>query len=356
MGLGDSLLEHIYAGIDHSSFLIVVISAESLESKWVQKELKAAMIKEDRGEGPFVLPLKLGSVDFPLMIADKVYADFSISYVKGFEQLVRFLEKRSARQLAIPAEKRIFPVVFARDVFLDEFRLGDVITTWRNVYGSTPTPEQVWVQPDDKYPQLRQALSSRIDSANSDRAWTYESERFLQMCYRRVLRLEVALGRGLVEIILHWPETEYPDAYLTSASHNFAKLVQSELFGILFSVQRPDQPIFSDPSEFWFQYPLDPEALGILLGLKGPGRIDVGEPTSIRHEVASDTGDGFSVYASGDRCEQIRRYWVPQRLDQVFDPHEVTGIILPQILYKSLVHDNQPAISWALRNLFCGVH
>ena len=109
MTLGDSLLERIYDGIDRSSFLIVIISAASLESKWVQKEVKAAIIKEDRGEGPFVVPLKLDPVDLPLIIADRIYADFSSSYNTGFEQLATFLEKRGARHLAIPEGKRIFP-------------------------------------------------------------------------------------------------------------------------------------------------------------------------------------------------------------------------------------------------------
>src|SRR5579864_2276977 len=112
MGPGDSLIDHIYGAIDRSSFLVIVVSADSVESKWVQKELKAAIVKEDRGEGPFVLPLRLDDVKLPIAIADRIYVNFYNSYLDGFERLLSFLRKRGAHLQTIPLANRVFPVVF----------------------------------------------------------------------------------------------------------------------------------------------------------------------------------------------------------------------------------------------------
>ena len=46
MGVGDQLYHSIYEGIDESTFLIVVLSEQSVKSDWLNDELNAGLAKE----------------------------------------------------------------------------------------------------------------------------------------------------------------------------------------------------------------------------------------------------------------------------------------------------------------------
>ena len=87
--VGDSLTQRIEDGIAESSWLAVVLSKSSVQSKWVKKELAAAQAKELQKRSVFTLPLVVDDCEIPLFLLDKVYADFRTSYEHGFETLVR---------------------------------------------------------------------------------------------------------------------------------------------------------------------------------------------------------------------------------------------------------------------------
>jgi hypothetical protein len=356
MGIGDSLFDRIFTGIDRSSFLIVIVSPASVESKWVQKELRAAILKESRGEGPFVLPLRLGSIEMPLLIGDRIYADFSESYSDAFEKLVSFLYKNHAHKLTIPCEKRIFPVVFTRDIFLDELKLRDVMAPWAEAAGSALDPGQVWVEPDEVYQKLRQALVLRIDNLRSDRFWTYDFEKQLQLSYRRVLNLESALKEGIAGIVSHRYELGYQLDWFTGSCHNFAKMVQSHLYWILYAVQTPGELVISQRSPLWFGSLLDDEAIETILGVKAPRRIDIGLPQRDVDGWVTSLGDGTSVQVAREKYEKIRENWYPQPLAEVLETREVLNVLFPQLLYKHLALQIELDFVWKLQDLYCGMH
>lgn len=89
--VGDSLNFKIEEGIKDSSWLAVVISSNSINSKWVQKELNAAFSKELQRNNVFILPILMEDCEVPLFLKDKVFADFRKSYEKGFEALIKSL-------------------------------------------------------------------------------------------------------------------------------------------------------------------------------------------------------------------------------------------------------------------------
>ncbi len=76
MMVGDSLLRKIAEGIDEVDFVGAVISASSVESPWVQKELEMAMTQEIKGRRVKVLPLRLDDCVVPSYLDGKIYADF----------------------------------------------------------------------------------------------------------------------------------------------------------------------------------------------------------------------------------------------------------------------------------------
>lgn len=77
LNIGDSLTEKIGAAIEEADFLGVVLSENSVNSEWVQRELQVAMQKELRERRVVVLPLLLEKVDIPPFLRDKKYADFT---------------------------------------------------------------------------------------------------------------------------------------------------------------------------------------------------------------------------------------------------------------------------------------
>ena len=75
--VGDLLLPKIGDAISKTDFVAVVLSHNSVASKWVQKELSMAMAEEVGGRDLKVLPILLEKCDIPIFLRDKMIADFT---------------------------------------------------------------------------------------------------------------------------------------------------------------------------------------------------------------------------------------------------------------------------------------
>lgn len=89
--VGDSIPEKIAQGLAGSDFFLIALSRHSENSVWVQKELNNALVNEVQRRKVHILPLKLDDASIPPIIADKKYADFSVSYKSGLDELIRSL-------------------------------------------------------------------------------------------------------------------------------------------------------------------------------------------------------------------------------------------------------------------------
>ena len=78
--VGDSIPEKIAQGLADSDFFLIVVSANSVESEWVRKELSSALVHEIERRKVTVLPVRLDDAKMPNSIHDKLYADFRGSY------------------------------------------------------------------------------------------------------------------------------------------------------------------------------------------------------------------------------------------------------------------------------------
>lgn len=106
MKVGESIRRKIEQAISMSGYLAVVLSPSSVESKWVNVELSAALSEElDRGN-VFVLPILYQRCPIPVFLRDKLYADFTESYNAGMDALVQtVLPKRLLdRLIRLPAD------------------------------------------------------------------------------------------------------------------------------------------------------------------------------------------------------------------------------------------------------------
>jgi hypothetical protein len=100
---GDSLHGVIGAALDKTAFVGVVISPNSIKSKWVQRELQAALAREVNQGKRFVIPLLYKSVALPTFLADKIYLDFRalrITRLKSLTLLAALMHKLSPRDIA----------------------------------------------------------------------------------------------------------------------------------------------------------------------------------------------------------------------------------------------------------------
>lgn len=86
--VGDSIPERIAQGLAESDYFLVAISAASVDSPWVTKELNGALVREIEKRNVSVLPLRLDDSPMPESIKDKKYADFSESYKSGLASLI----------------------------------------------------------------------------------------------------------------------------------------------------------------------------------------------------------------------------------------------------------------------------
>ncbi|MDT4956140.1 MAG: hypothetical protein QOJ02_4278 [Acidobacteriota bacterium] len=92
---GDSLYEKIQNGIRTSSWFIVVLSPNSVKSKWCKRELYNALEEEFERDKVYVVPILYKECVVPGFLKEKVWANFQgKKYKTGFHQLLKRLSKK----------------------------------------------------------------------------------------------------------------------------------------------------------------------------------------------------------------------------------------------------------------------
>ncbi|MCI0489761.1 MAG: toll/interleukin-1 receptor domain-containing protein, partial [Blastocatellia bacterium] len=91
--VGDSIVQGISDGLSDSDYLILVLSQDSVNSRWVREEWNAALMNELSGSGTIVLPAMIEDVEVPFILKQRVYADFRQDYQTGLKALLAVLEQ-----------------------------------------------------------------------------------------------------------------------------------------------------------------------------------------------------------------------------------------------------------------------
>jgi len=102
--VGDSITQKISDGLEQGDFLVVVLSRNSVVSRWVQKELSAALQM-----GMFVLPVRINGCKIPVFLRDIRYADFRKGFRQGLDELL------DAIVTPIPALESFIPMAPPRE-------------------------------------------------------------------------------------------------------------------------------------------------------------------------------------------------------------------------------------------------
>jgi len=85
--VGDSLTEKVEDALTASSAVILIVSKNSVNSRWCRRELNAAMVREIEEKRSLILPCRIDDCEMPLFLRDKLYADFGADPDKALRDI-----------------------------------------------------------------------------------------------------------------------------------------------------------------------------------------------------------------------------------------------------------------------------
>jgi len=93
IGIGDSIPDRIYKGLEAATHVVYVISSDSIRSRWVNEELDVAKTRQINDVCCKILPVLIDDVDLPVKIRHLRYADFrswndATAFVRACNQLL----------------------------------------------------------------------------------------------------------------------------------------------------------------------------------------------------------------------------------------------------------------------------
>lgn len=94
---GQSIVEKINEALDRNDTLIVLLSKSSVKSKWVERELNAALMSQLSGEAVTVLPVLIEDCEIPATLQDIKYIDMKRSFQAGFIKLLEILQTHTRK-------------------------------------------------------------------------------------------------------------------------------------------------------------------------------------------------------------------------------------------------------------------
>jgi hypothetical protein len=86
--VGDSIVQKVQQGLEDCDFMVLVLSKNSVKSKWVENEWQTKYWEEIETKKIKVLPALTERCRIPKLLLIKKYADFRTSYEKGLLELV----------------------------------------------------------------------------------------------------------------------------------------------------------------------------------------------------------------------------------------------------------------------------
>lgn len=91
MKLGDSITNKVQDAISDASFLMIILSKNSVESDWCKREITSALMLELERKRIVLLPILIEDCEIPLFLRDKYYADFRTSFDDGLKTVLESL-------------------------------------------------------------------------------------------------------------------------------------------------------------------------------------------------------------------------------------------------------------------------
>lgn len=92
--VGQSIVQEINKGISEAEYMLVILSPRSVKSRWVEREWSTKYWMEISAGKIQILPILLESCEIPALLSDKKYANFSMDYHDGLNELVHSINSQ----------------------------------------------------------------------------------------------------------------------------------------------------------------------------------------------------------------------------------------------------------------------
>ncbi len=195
---GDFITQKILTGINDSDFVVIFLSPESLESKWVKKELEKAIEKELEIGRKFLLLVKLRPCILPEEIEGRVYLNFSASFTLSTNQLVKLL-KAKTEDTPVP-EKPLIPIRINNIIHVDTHSLIRLFTRINDsVVHNGISKEQLLIIHDKEYADFKMAAYQVFDDFKSKR--DHKATHYFKETLKQIDDYEELLTEGIVRIL-----------------------------------------------------------------------------------------------------------------------------------------------------------
>lgn len=344
--LGDSLVDRIFEGIETSSIVLLVVSKDSNESGWVDREVSAALAKERSVGRRFLIPLKIDESQVPPKLEDRLYGDFSDGFSAPMAALTGILEKCGARAVIPPIGHELVSLTFTREIHADKASLARALERIRKRQGLIKlTAGQVVVNDDAEYEALVRKLHRRIDSIGSDRYFSANLESGLRQRLDEVQTAERILSEGIALMASNGRSSE--------AMYWFARLVRSQGIYQAWSAQAPGDPDLSGYGR----------SAGAAMLASQDAAASFFETSRVETVVAWkggmwDSHTGFGMWIGKEEIKRIRNddgvYVQPQRLIDVCSYASIDKYVYPQMILKHLKSGAGPVL-WDLEEAWVGI-
>jgi hypothetical protein len=96
--VGDSISEKIQEGLEATEFLVLLLSPNSIQSIWVQKEWQSKLVDEAESRSALILPVLGKDCEIPRLLRDKKYADIRSNFKEGVAEVAKAIERHRARR------------------------------------------------------------------------------------------------------------------------------------------------------------------------------------------------------------------------------------------------------------------
>jgi hypothetical protein len=89
--VGDSIVEKVFSGLESSDTLLIVLSQNSIDSKWVREELNSAVMRRLSINNIRLMPVLIETCDIPSPLKHIKYADFRTDGKKALDEILDVL-------------------------------------------------------------------------------------------------------------------------------------------------------------------------------------------------------------------------------------------------------------------------
>ncbi len=87
--VGECIAKKIEEGISDAEYVVIVLSKNSTDSEWFEREWKSVYWDEVNNRKTIILPVLLEDCNIPKLLQTKKYADFSKGYSPAFDSLLK---------------------------------------------------------------------------------------------------------------------------------------------------------------------------------------------------------------------------------------------------------------------------